>query len=145
MSQAGHPESPERITVIERTLSADSRLRSLQRLPPPSGGWDAPRVRAALELVHPPQYLDRLAQICSGLQAPTMIDDSTYVCPGSFKECCEARPSEHAAPTCCGCMQYSQWLRPSRVPPAPAPPPGAAVSIDDQARDQHAHDCMHWA
>eukprot|EP00878_Enallax_costatus_P030722 GHUV01033501.1.p1 GENE.GHUV01033501.1~~GHUV01033501.1.p1 ORF type:complete len:308 (+),score=59.95 GHUV01033501.1:553-1476(+) len=44
---------------------------------------------SSLQLVHPAGYLQRLEQICSSLQGPTMVDESTYIAPGSFGACCE--------------------------------------------------------
>lgn len=67
-------------------------------LPPPTqlAAVDSSQLQEVLQLVHPAAYLKRLQEICASLQSPTMIDDSTYIAPGSFGACCEVGGREAA-------------------------------------------------
>lgn len=62
-----HPETPARIAAIQGALAAAGldvhpAVQQLQAQP------DMRSVLASLALVHPRGYLDRLQQICAGLQ-----------------------------------------------------------------------------
>lgn len=67
----GHPERPDRLTAVKRGIEAahiDGAVRWIE-------AGEAPR--SAIEVVHPPELLDRLIELCgSGGGA---IDPDTYV------------------------------------------------------------------
>lgn len=85
-----HPETAARVLALPQPLdecgvSSHPRVRLLQPLPVAAPD----SLQEVLQLVHPAAYLSRLQEICASLQGPTMIDDSTYISPGSFVGCCE--------------------------------------------------------
>lgn len=87
-----HPETASRIAALKKALSQhglDHQNPQMRVLPPPQLGADTSRLHDVLQLVHPAAYLARLQEICGSLQAPAMIDDSTYIAPGSYVACCE--------------------------------------------------------
>ncbi|KAI8472046.1 MAG: histone deacetylase [Monoraphidium minutum] len=90
-AKEGHPECPERIAAIRDALSAaglDRHAAARALGAADLAAWrrgGAARLMGAIELVHPRAYLERLEAICGGLQAPAMVDESTYIAPGSFE------------------------------------------------------------
>ncbi|GIM12764.1 hypothetical protein Vretimale_15997 [Volvox reticuliferus] len=43
-----------------------------------------------LSLVHPASYIAALRATCQKLREPTLVDDSTYLAPGSYDDCCRS-------------------------------------------------------
>ncbi|KAG2443162.1 hypothetical protein HYH02_009572 [Chlamydomonas schloesseri] len=88
----GHPECPARLDAITGALRA---LTASQRpeLDPLAAAlhWRRGSGRLAtdeeLRLVHPQAYLDAIRAACGKLTGPKLVDDSTYLAPGSFEEC----------------------------------------------------------
>ncbi|GBF91129.1 hypothetical protein Rsub_04798 [Raphidocelis subcapitata] len=81
-----HPEGPQRVRAIAAALAA-AGLEAHGAAPlgaAAAAAWRGAAAREALQRVHPPQYLERLESICRGLEAPTLVDESTYIAPGSF-------------------------------------------------------------
>lgn len=84
---AEHPECPGRVEAVV------SRLRQHWGT---AGGSSAevqwlPSARVAtpedLALVHPERYVAAVRAACDRLQEVTLVDDSTYLAPGSFDAC----------------------------------------------------------
>src|SRR5687768_814303 len=71
-----HPERPERIVAVERALEAKGWL-GLERVLAPAVERDA------LEAVHPPAYIDRIAEISA--QGGGMLDADTVASSGSYE------------------------------------------------------------
>lgn len=86
-----HPETAARVAVLVQCDLLQHPRVSLQH--PPATAEISSQLEAVLQLVHPAGYLLRLQDICSSLQSPTMVDDSTYIAPGSYAACCEVRAS----------------------------------------------------
>lgn len=88
-----HPETAARIEALRDALSQhglDQQHPQMKILQPPQlGAADVSQLQEVLQLVHPAAYLSRLQEICGSLQAPALIDDSTYIAPGSYVACCE--------------------------------------------------------
>ncbi|GLI70902.1 hypothetical protein VaNZ11_015928, partial [Volvox africanus] len=61
-----------------------------------------------LSLVHPASYIAAVRATCQKLREPTLVDDSTYLVPESYDDCCRA---VHAA----------RLRNPARFSPAPIP------------------------
>jgi len=81
-SKPKHPEGPQRLAAVQSALQ-QSRLessRAVRILHPVRSATDA-----ELEAVHPLRYIQRLREICGSIQGPTLIDDSTYIAPGSMQ------------------------------------------------------------
>jgi acetoin utilization deacetylase AcuC-like enzyme len=83
-----HPECPARIAAITAALRHGllDQHPAVRQLPRTTSTAAA---EAGLALVHPPAYLRRLQELCGTLQAPTMIDDATYMAPRSYDAACE--------------------------------------------------------
>lgn len=110
-----HPESAGRVLAIQEAISQSglSRQPHVTVLQPPQfAAADINQLQDVLQLVHPSGYLARLQEICASLTAPTMIDDSTYISPGSYVACCEVGQC-----TLLGCASVI-------TQPLPTPPPG---------------------
>src|SRR5579875_3349589 len=88
-----HPEQPDRITAIERELSARAWL-GFERIE------SEPAPRAVLERVHPPGYVDALERFAAAGGGP--IDPDTSMSAGSF------RAALHAAGGAVGLVEA--WL-----------------------------------
>lgn len=82
-----HPETAARVAALAQSDPLQHPRVSV--LQPPPAAEISSQLEAVLQLVHPAGYLARLQEICSSLQSPTMIDDSTYIAPGSYTACCE--------------------------------------------------------
>ena len=78
----GHPERPQRLTAICAHLREAGLWPQLIPLDPPA----APR--AVLELVHPPAYVNAIAEACR--RGPTGLDSDTVASPGSWEAACRA-------------------------------------------------------
>jgi acetoin utilization deacetylase AcuC-like enzyme len=83
---AGHPDTPQRIEVIEQALATANWL-----------GWSrrtaGPVSQAALAAVHSPSMIQRISELCA--RGGGAIDPDTYVGPAS----CQA--AHHAAGAAC--------------------------------------------
>lgn len=80
----GHPESPERLRQIHRTLEAEGIKRHLvQRVPQPVD-------RRLLERLHQPAYLRQLESFCAGSSVARRIDEDTITSSGSWQAALEA-------------------------------------------------------
>jgi acetoin utilization deacetylase AcuC-like enzyme len=101
-----HPETANRAEAIHDTLAQSGLLKhpgfSLVQ-PPKLEAAGVIQLQEVLQLVHPAGYLARLQEICSSLQGPTMIDDSSYIAPGSYIACCEVRKTGIATAAALGC------------------------------------------
>jgi len=87
-----HPETANRVTALQQSISHHGFDNNPQIILVRPGQLSAPinhRLESVLQLVHPASYLSRLQQICSSLDSPAMVDDSTYIAPGSYVACCE--------------------------------------------------------
>jgi len=71
----GHPECPERITAVERELERRGWL-GLKRVLAPQAD------REAIEAVHPPEYVEAIAQVCA--RGGGMLDMDTVASARSF-------------------------------------------------------------
>lgn len=89
--KAEHPECPRRLYGIQRHLHQQGLDQHQRIFSLPIDNWAShTRLQEALQLVHPAPYLRRLQEICSSLEAgPAMIDDSTFISPGSYEACCQ--------------------------------------------------------
>ncbi|GAX76352.1 hypothetical protein CEUSTIGMA_g3798.t1 [Chlamydomonas eustigma] len=107
-NKLSHPECVERIQTIERALT-DSRLlcdggqcsSSSRNVEAPGGDISSAtavqllspsgRVPSAAELglVHSTAYISKMFEISNTIQEPTLIDDSTYISPGSIQSVLE--------------------------------------------------------
>jgi hypothetical protein len=105
-----HPETASRVVAIHDSLTQLGLLKHPHiSLVQPSRLEAAGviQLQEVLQLVHPAGYLARLQEICASLQGPTMIDDSTYIAPGSYIACCEVSNAVFTAAaaiayvTCC--------------------------------------------
>lgn len=94
-----HPETAARVAVLAQLDLLQHPRETL--LQPPAAAEISSQLETVLKLVHPAGYLARLQEICSSLQAPTMIDDSTYIAPGSYAACCEVGASTSSSCTRC--------------------------------------------
>lgn len=93
-----HPETAARVAVLAQChLLQHPRVSLLQ---PPAAAEISSQLETVLQLVHPAGYLMRLQEICSSLQSPTMVDDSTYIAPGSYTACCEVGASTSSSCDC---------------------------------------------
>jgi acetoin utilization deacetylase AcuC-like enzyme len=87
-----HPETANRVVALREAIAQqclESNVPLYIQPTPVLEASDIDHLQQVLQLVHPASYLARLQEICSSLQAPAMIDDSTYIAPGSFHACCE--------------------------------------------------------
>lgn len=92
-----HPETAARVVAVQDSLAQSGLLEHPQISlvqPPKLEAADISQLQEVLQLVHPAGYLARLQEICASLQGPTMIDDSTYIAPGSYLACCEVRKAQ---------------------------------------------------
>ncbi len=76
VTPAGHPERPERLRVIDQALN-DGRFAALVRRDAPSGDLQL------AELVHSPEYLDRLRRVRPA-EGIGQIDEDTFISSGSL-------------------------------------------------------------
>jgi hypothetical protein len=140
-AQAQHPECPQRVTAIAEALQrhalhAHPRVSQLRpRLTADSAHQDS-RLQEALQLVHPPGCLSRLAAICASLDAPSMVDDSTYISPGSYAACCEVRLGARVCGAAAARCAHAAGDAPRcvRAPQAA----GAVLDVLDVVLGQHA-------
>lgn len=87
-----HPETANRVTALQQSIAQHGFDNNPQTILVRPEQLTAPvnhRLESVLQLVHPASYLSRLQQICSSLDSPAMVDDSTYIAPGSYVACCE--------------------------------------------------------
>jgi acetoin utilization deacetylase AcuC-like enzyme len=76
VTPAGHPERPDRIRAVNEALDRD-KFAALKRLDAPSGDL------TLAELVHPGDYLRRLAQVRPA-EGISRIDEDTFISSGSL-------------------------------------------------------------
>jgi len=75
----GHPERPERLKSIHETLEKSGLHDRLQFIEP------APAAREILAFIHPRDYIETIAEICSGIgDGHAMLDSDTSVSKDSF-------------------------------------------------------------
>eukprot|EP00983_Pelagomonas_calceolata_P093249 1157756-Pelagomonas_calceolata.AAC.3 len=86
--QEGHPESPARMRAIVDALQSDPSVSG--RLDKVDSRGRTPSMEE-LESVHKLVYVQKLRELSSRLQQPTMVDDSTYISPGSYGSVAEVR------------------------------------------------------
>lgn len=113
-----HPETAGRVVALREAIAQhclDKEPDITMQKQPQLAASDVDQLQQVLQLVHPASYLVRLQEICSSLQAPAMIDDSTYISPGSFNACCEVGCSSFVTPF----VPKPAWWLPRHDPVTP--------------------------
>eukprot|EP00879_Flechtneria_rotunda_P026604 GHRR01028378.1.p1 GENE.GHRR01028378.1~~GHRR01028378.1.p1 ORF type:complete len:278 (+),score=87.34 GHRR01028378.1:354-1187(+) len=88
--KVGHPEAASRVDAIEQALLRFGLNQHEQVVQLLVAARTIEELLQSLQLVHTAGYLTRVQEICDSLQGPAMVDESTYIAPGSFTACCEA-------------------------------------------------------
>ena len=89
LTPPGHPESPARLTAIEKALAAPAFDDLLRREAPPADGSD-------LALAHPPHYVRAIAEAVPA-EGFAQLDADTWLSPGSWQAALRAAGAVTAA------------------------------------------------